>query len=392
MSRAKKPIRFGLIGLGLMGREFGSAAARWCHLLNLDFVPQIVGICDSNPALFGWFEDNFDTITIKTTNYHDLLASTEIDAIYCAVPHNLHAQMYCDIVRAGKHLLGEKPFGIDLAANEQILACLAEHPQVFVACSSEFPFFPAAQRVMRYIQEERFGTILEVWSGLLHSSDLDPNKKINWKRVVEVNGEYGCMGDLGMHAMHIPLRAGWLPSNVRAMLSNIVTQRPNAAGELVPCETWDNATLVCEVDANGQSFPLYLQTYRIAPGETNTWYIRILGTKFSVEYSTKHPKTLRTLSYTSGGEQAWNVLDLGYETAYPTITGGIFEFGFSDGLLQMWAAFCDQLVNGRAGMKQPFYCATPEETHQHHRVLTAALQSHAQQSVVMLGAQPATSA
>ncbi len=392
MSRAKKPIRFGLIGLGLMGREFGSAAARWCHLLNLDFVPQIVGICDNNPALFSWFEDNFDTIRIKTTDYQDLLSSGEIDAIYCAVPHNLHAQMYCDIVRAGKHLLGEKPFGIDLAANEQILTCLAEHPQVFVACSSEFPFFPAAQRVMRYIQEERFGTILEVWSGLLHSSDLDPNKKINWKRMVEVNGEYGCMGDLGMHAMHIPLRAGWLPSNVRAMLSNVVKQRPNAAGELVPCETWDNATLACEVNANGQTFPLYLQTYRIAPSETNTWYIRILGTKFSVEYSTKYPKTLRTLSYTSGGEQAWAVLDLGYETAYPTITGGIFEFGFSDGLLQMWAAFCDQLVNGREGMKQPFYCATPEETHQHHRVLTAALQSHAQQSVVALGAQPATSA
>jgi predicted dehydrogenase len=382
MTRAKKPIRFGLIGLGLMGREFGSAAARWCHLLNLDFVPQIVGICDSNPALFEWFEDHFDTIRVKTTDYKDLLASSDIDAVYCAVPHNLHAQMYCDIVRAEKHLLGEKPFGIDLAANEQILACLTEHPNVFAACSSEFPFFPAAQRVMRSIQEGRFGTILEVWSGLLHSSDLDPQKKINWKRMVEINGEYGCMGDLGMHAMHIPLRAGWMPHNVRAMLSNVITQRPNADGQLVPCQTWDNATLACEVRAADQHFPLYLQTHRIAPSETNTWYIRILGTAFSVEYSTKFPKTLRTLSYTRGGEQAWSVVDLGYESAYPTITGGIFEFGFSDALLQMWAAFCDQMMNGRDGMRQPFYCATPEEAHQHHRVLTAALQSHAQQAVI----------
>ncbi|NJL57865.1 hypothetical protein HC928_24090 [bacterium] len=81
------------------------------------------------------------------------------------------------------------------------------------------------------------------------------------------------------------------------------------------------------------------------------------------------------MEYTSGAEQAWKHLDLGYETAYPTITGGIFEFGFSDGLLQMWAAFCDQLVNGRDGMKQPFYCATPDETHLHHVILTAALES-----------------
>jgi len=387
MTVNKKELRFGIIGLGLMGREFGSAAARWCHLLNLDFVPRVTGICDTNPALFDWWDSNFDTIKVRTADYHDLLNSPDIDAIYCAVPHNLHAQVYADILRAGKHLLGEKPFGIDLAANEQILEVIAQHPDVIVACSSEFPFFPAAQRIIRYINENRFGQIIEASCGLLHSSDLDPNKKINWKRMVAMNGEYGCMGDLGMHALHVPIRAGWMPKNVRALLSNIVTQRPDASGNLVPCETWDNATLACEVNTGDQQFPLYLQTYRIAPGETNTWYLRVVGTHFSAEYSTKYPKTLKMMEYTSGGEQAWKHLDLGYETAYPTITGGIFEFGFSDGLLQMWAAFCDQLANGRDNMKQPFYCATPEETHQHHRILTAALESGKKGQVVEISNQ-----
>jgi predicted dehydrogenase len=375
MPKARKELRFGIIGLGLMGREFASAAARWCHLLDLDFVPRITAICDTNPNLFDWFESNFDSITLKTSDYHELLNSADVDAVYCAVPHNLHAQFYTDIIRAGKHLLGEKPFGIDVKANQQILNVIAEHPNVIVACSSEFPFFPGAQRIIRYVNEGRFGQIIEVAAGLLHSSDLDPNKKINWKRMVEVNGEYGCMGDLGMHPLHIPIRLGWTPSNVHAMLSNIVQQRPNAAGDLVPCETWDNAALSCEVKTAVQQFPMTIQTYRIAPGETNTWYLRVLGTQFSAEYSTKFPKTLRTMSYTPGAEQAWQVLDLGYETVYPTITGGIFEFGFSDGLLQMWAAFCDELAHGRGGMKQSFYCATPDETQQHHRILTAALAS-----------------
>ncbi len=381
---ARKRIRFGVIGLGLMGREFGSAAARWCHLLNLEFEPVITGICDTNTALFGWFEDNFDTISVKSTDYHDLLNSDDIDAIYCAVPHNLHEQFYTDIIKAGKHLLGEKPFGIDLPANERIMATIAAHPEVIVACSSEFPFLPAAQRIIGYVNENRFGQIIEVSSGLLHSSDLDPNKKINWKRMIDMNGEYGCMGDLGLHALHIPLRAGWMPAHLHAMLSNIVTERPNAQGERVPCQTWDNATIVCDVQTENQHFPMYIQTYRIAPSETNTWYISIKGTEFSVEFSTKYPKTLKTLSYTSGGEQAWNVLDLGYETAYPTITGGIFEFGFSDSILQMWAAFCDQLENGREAMQQPFYCATPQETHLHHQVLTAALESHKTRQIITL--------
>jgi len=381
---SRKEIRFGVIGLGLMGREFASAAARWAHLLNLDFVPRITAICDTNEGLFDWYTSNFDSIKLATTDYHALLDRADVDAVYCAVPHNLHQQFYIDILRAGKHLLGEKPFGIDLAANQAILDEIALQPDLIVACSSEFPFYPAAQKIVRYMNEERFGTILEVHSGLLHSSDLDPNKKINWKRLVEINGEYGCMGDLGMHALHLPLRAGWVPHTVHAVLSKVVAERPDAAGNLVPCKTWDNATLVCEVEAQDQRFPLYLQTYRISPGDTNTWYIRIYGTRFCAEYSTKYPKTLRTLEYAPGGEQAWKSVDIGYESAYPSITGAIFEFGFPDAMLQMWAAFCDELTNGRDKMRQPFYCATPRETQLHHRVLTAALQSEQQQQIVAI--------
>jgi predicted dehydrogenase len=379
---ARKELRFGIIGLGLMGREFASAAARWCHLLDLDFIPRIVGICDTNEGLFDWFERNFDSIRIKTTRYQDLLADEQIDAIYCALPHNLHEQVYIDILRAGKHLLGEKPFGIDRQAASAILDEIKKHPDLTVSCSSEFPFFPGAQRIIRAAEQGRFGQIIEVSAGLLHSSDLDPNKKINWKRMIEINGEYGCMGDLGMHPLHIPLRLGWMPTRVYASLSKIVTQRYNQAGELVPCETWDNATLSCEVEADGQHFPMTIQTYRISPGDTNTWYLRVIGTEMSVEYSSKYPKTFRYMEYASGKEQAWQTVDLGYETVYPTITGGIFEFGFTDAMLQMWAAFCDQLVHGIDGMRQKFYCATPDEAMLHHRVLTAALESHRTHSAV----------
>jgi hypothetical protein len=90
------------------------------------------------------------------------------------------------------------------------------------------------------------------------------------------------------------------------------------------------------------------------------------------------------MPYTPGARQAWEGIDLGYDSCYKSITGGIFEFGFSDAILQMWAAFCDEVANGTAGMRQPFGCVTPSETAISHRVLTAALQSHAGRSVVAL--------
>jgi predicted dehydrogenase len=378
---ARRIIRFGVIGCGLMGREFASAVGRWCHLLDLDFEPQIIAACDTHLAAAQWFRDQIPSVRLVTADYRDLLNETQIEAIYCAVPHNLHAQLYIDVIEAGKHLMGEKPFGIDLQANQAILEAAARHPEVLVRCSSEFPFHPGAYRIGQWMREGRFGRIIEVEAGFWHSSDLNPQKPINWKRRCETNGEYGCMGDLGMHVVHLPLRYGWKPRNVRALLSKIVKERPDRSGAMVPCETWDNAVLACEAGVDGQEFPMLLSMKRIAPGHANTWFIRIAGTALSAEFSTRNPKQLAWLPYTPGGDQVWQVADVPYQSAYPAITGSIFEFGFSDSILQMWAAFCDELVNGR-DMRQPFYCATPEETAESHRLFTAALESHRNGQVV----------
>ncbi|WP_309120779.1 Gfo/Idh/MocA family oxidoreductase [Paenibacillus sp.] len=372
---SKKVIRFGVIGCGLMGKEFASAAARWCHLTGVDFEPRITAVCDANPAAAAWFESAVPSVERSYADYRELLADPNVDAVYCAVPHHLHAQLYIDIIRAGKHLLGEKPFGIDAAANAAIMEALSEHPEVVVRCSSEFPFFPGAMQLTEWVREGRFGRIIEVEAGFWHSSDLDPNKPINWKRRIATNGEYGCMGDLGMHVLHLPLRYGWKPKSVRALLSKIVEERPDGKGGLAPCETWDNAILACDVETADQAFPMVLSTKRIAPGHANTWFLRIQGTELSAEFTTKYPKQVASLPYTPGASQAWHVADAPYKSAYGTITGGIFEFGFSDSILQMWAAFCDEVANGPDRLTQPFRCATPEEAAGSHRVFTAALAS-----------------
>ncbi len=375
-----KKIRFGIIGGGLMGREFASATARWGHLLDMPARPEIVAVCDKNPQLFAWYRENVP-VTQLTEDYRELLANPSVDVVYVAVPHHLHAELYCAAIRAGKHLMGEKPFGIDLAANQEILRCAAEHPEVLVRCSSESPFFPAMQRLCDLIESGSFGRTIEVNTGFLHSSDLDPSKPINWKRMVEYNGEYGCMGDLGMHACHVPLRAGWQPLNVRAILSKIVPQRPDGKGGMVPCKTWDNASLLCSATApGGDSFPLSIKTHRIAPGQKNTWFTEVLGTRASARWSSANPNMLELMEF-DGGEQSFRAIQTGYTPAFKTITGGIFEFGFTDSILQMWAAFVYELAMGKP-LKKFAGCVTPEETHLTHRLFTAALQSQAHETVV----------
>jgi predicted dehydrogenase len=378
-----KIIRFGIIGGGLMGREFASAAARWMHLLDVNVRPEILALCDKNPSIHPWYRENFPSLRQLTDDYRALLANPDVDAVYVAVPHHLHREIYCAAIQAGKHLMGEKPFGIDLPANDAILAVVRQHPKLFVRCSSESPFFPGMQKLCELFEQNAFGQIIEANTGFLHSSDLDPTKPINWKRIIELNGVYGVLGDLGLHALHVPFRAGWRPRNVRAILSNIVKQRPDGKGKTVPCDAWDNGTLLMEtVDPqSGEIFPWTVKLQRIAPGQKNTWYTEVLGTRASVRWSSANPRLVEVLRYTPGGPQIWEQIQTGYEVAFKAITGAIFEFGFGDSILQMWAAFLHELTEGRP-LKKFAGCVTPDEAAASHRLFTAALKSQREASVV----------
>ena len=376
-----RTIRFGIIGGGLMGKEFASAVARWATLIDPVAKPEIIALASGSSKSFEWFTSNFPSIKQATTDWREVLRNDAVEAVYIAVPHHLHEEMYVAAIEAGKHLLGEKPFGIDLRANEAIVAASQRRPELVVRCSSEFPFYPGAQRICDMIERDAFERIIEVKSGFLHSSDLDPNKPINWKRRREFNGEYGCMGDLGMHVCHVPFRAGWRPRNVRGVLSKIFSQRPDGKGGMVAAETWDNATLLMEAgDAGGNVFPWTLKTFRIAPGERNTWYLEVYGTSASARWSTREPKVLEVMKYLAGVEQNWETIQVGYEPAFKTITGANFEFGFPDCFLQMVAGFLFEAAKGKP-LRRFAGCVTVEETALSHRLFTAALASQAQGAV-----------
>jgi predicted dehydrogenase len=287
--------------------------------------------------------------------------------LYLAVPHHLHEGMYLDAIGAGKDFLAEKPFGIDLDAAQRILAALEAAPGVFVRCSSELPFFPGAQLAIETIRSGALGEVIEAECAFLHSSDLDRSKPINWKRQARFCGAIGVMGDLGLHVVHMALRVGWRPVTVFAVLQDIVRERPGPDGGLVPCDTIDNATLHCDA-----GLPLTLATHRIAPGEMNTWRLRAVGMDGGVAFSTAAAKTVWRFAVRDG-RQVWERVEVGSQSVFPTATGRIFEFGFSDAILQMWAAF---LAERAGALGERFGCATPAEAVESHRIFAAALRSH----------------
>lgn len=364
-----KKINIGIIGGGLMGKEAASSFGRWFVLNDFPVSVQLTAVCDLSEEVLSWYR-SVDSVNLLTTNYKELLADPGIDVIYVALPHNLHKDYYLEVLEAGKDLLGEKPFGINLEA-ALLIKEQAEKLGRFVRCSSEMPFLPGPQRVIKEVLSGKLGQIIEIKAGFLHSSDLDPLKPINWKRQSQFCGEIGVMGDLGMHVLHVPLRLGWKPKMIFAQLQKIITERPDGKGGFATCDTWNNATLNTCVEIEHENVPMTLEMKRISPGETNTWYIEVLGTTGGVKYSTKDIKALWTFS--NENEQLWQRTDLGFKgMPFDTITGGIFEPGFPDCFMQMLAAY----VAEREGvLGDRFGCVTPQEAVDSHYVFEAALKS-----------------
>jgi len=373
-----KQVKVGIIGGGLMGREAASAFGRWFVLNDFPVQPVLIALCDLNTALFDWYKQ-IPTITQFTTDYKELLANPDVDVVYVAVPHNLHEQVYLDVLKAGKDLLAEKPFGIDIIAARRIEEATRKSDR-FVRCSSEFPFLPGPQRVIKEVKSGKLGKIINIRSAFHHASDLDETKPINWKRQIKTCGEIGVMGDLGMHVAHVPLRLGWKPKTVYGQLQKLVKERPDGKGGTATCDTWDNATIHCSLDIDGYATPMTWETFRMAPTETNTWIIEVIGTKGGFKYSTKEPKTFWEYEI-SGKDQWWKKTDLGFSSVFPTITGGIFEPGFPDCFMQMLAAY---FAEREGKLEGKFGCATPQEAVMSHEVFDAALVSHKEQRIVIL--------
>ncbi len=106
-------VRFGLIGCGRVAPR---------HAQSLIQLPetQIVSVADIREDRARRFSAEYGAQAY--TDYHDMLARPDIDAVTVCVPSGLHAQVAIDVLQAGKHVLVEKPIALNLADADRMIA------------------------------------------------------------------------------------------------------------------------------------------------------------------------------------------------------------------------------------------------------------------------------
>ncbi len=143
------PIRWGIIGPGRIAQTFADGIA---HSRS----GKLVAIASRNPDKPG-LGDGFPGARI-VNGYEALLADKEIDAVYIATPHTGHAEWAIKAIRAGKHVLVEKPIALS-AFDAEAIYYEAKKAGVFAGEAFMYRVHPQTAKLIELVKSGTIGDL-----------------------------------------------------------------------------------------------------------------------------------------------------------------------------------------------------------------------------------------
>lgn len=190
----EQPIHWGILGLGKIARSFAT---------DLVLVPdaRLHAVASRDQAKSESFAAEFGAAKAYTS-YAEMLADPEVQAVYIATPHTLHLEHSLMAIRAGKHVLCEKPMGINTYQVQQLIDAARENG-VFLMEALWSRFIPSLVEVSRIIKSGQIGELCYMKADFAFPGlDRDPKGRL-------LNPELagGSLLDIGIYPLFL---AYWL--------------------------------------------------------------------------------------------------------------------------------------------------------------------------------------
>lgn len=195
---------------------------------------EIAAICDSNEENLRFAGERYSIPEEKRfTDYKDLLNNEDIDIVTVAVPDQQHVKISCDFLRAGKHVLCEKPLALTREDLEEMVKVADESNAKFMV-GQICRFTPAFEKAKELIESGIIGELYFVESEYAHDyMKLCDDWRADPKR-------HGVIGG-GCHAVDL-LR--WLAGDPKEVFAY-------GTHKLLPMVDYDDATIaVMKFDDN----------------------------------------------------------------------------------------------------------------------------------------------
>jgi predicted dehydrogenase len=182
-----RPLRFGILGCARIARRGMIAGIQQSNGAVL------AGIASRNGQLAQEWAREF-SIPKSFDSYQALIDDPEIDAIYNPLPNELHRRWSLRAAEAGKHVLCEKPLGLDLADAEALVAGCRKHG-VLLAEAFMWRHHPRIRRALELVRLGAIGDLRLVKMDF--SFNIDPG---DWRLDFARGG--GALYDLGCYGLN----------------------------------------------------------------------------------------------------------------------------------------------------------------------------------------------
>jgi predicted dehydrogenase len=186
-------IRWGIVSTGRIADQF---ALDMAHVAN----GELLAVASRTEAAAEGFGRRH-RIPRRYGSYDALFRDTDVDAVYIATPHSLHAANTLAAIAAGKHVLCEKPFTIGAAESRRVFDA-AGKSSLFVMEGMWTYFLPAVRTALDWVSRGRIGRVLQVRADFGYPMrPFDASSRVY---NAELGG--GCLLDMGIY----PIAIAWL--------------------------------------------------------------------------------------------------------------------------------------------------------------------------------------
>ena len=156
-------LKIGIIGCGSIGSTHANAYAGVKGA-------ELVAMCDILPDVLEK-KAKAHNVKITYTDYHELLANPDIDAVSICVPNDMHAPIAIDAFKAGKHVMLEKPMTLNSQLGKDILAARDASGKI-LQMGMVWRQTPEAIVVKEEIEAGRLGEIYQIRVKLIRSRGI----------------------------------------------------------------------------------------------------------------------------------------------------------------------------------------------------------------------------
>lgn len=187
------PLRIGILGAARIAPLAIIAPARATGA-------RLVAVAARNASRAKEFADEHG-IERAAGSYEELLADPEVDVIYNPLPNGLHAPWNLAALRAGKHVLSEKPFAVDAGEAAEVVAA-ARAAERTVLEAFHYPFHPLHQRLVELVADGAIGEVRHVEAPMRMPAPGPSDPR--WDLALAG----GSTMDLGCYAFHVGRHLG----------------------------------------------------------------------------------------------------------------------------------------------------------------------------------------